>query len=259
MPAGAGWLSGEKGKQMIGIGTVVNVIAIIAGAAAGSLIRGGLPEKFKNIIMQGVGLAVLFIGLSGALQGLFTVTGGGLERQFVMLMIFSMVIGGIAGELLQIEARLEKTGKWFEKKLSRPESTFAQGFITASLVYCVGAMAIVGALEDGLTGNATTLFSKAILDGVTAVIFAAGMGMGVALSALPVLVYQGGITLLAGAIRPLLTATVIQQMSLVGGVLIFAIGLNLLEIIRIKVGNLLPAIFIPLFYHILLVLFGLGG
>ena len=120
-------------------------------------------------------------------------------------------------------------------------------------------MAIVGALEDGLAGNATTLFSKSILDGVTAVIFTAGMGMGVALSALPVFIYQGSITLLAGVLRPFLTATVIQQMSLVGGVLIFAIGLNLLEITRIKVGNLLPAIFIPLFYYILLILFGLGG
>lgn len=236
---------------MIGIGTIVNVVAIIAGAVAGSLIRGGLPEKFKNIIMQGVGLAVLLIGLSGALQGLFTVAGNGLERQFVMLMIFSMVIGGITGELLQIEARLEKIGQWFEKKFSRSESTFAQGFITASLVYCVGAMAIVGALEDGLTGDATTLFSKSILDGVTAVIFAAGMGMGVALSALPVLAYQGGITLLAGAMRPFLTVTVIHQMSLVGGILIFAIGLNLLEVTRIKVGNLLPAIFVPFFYYIL--------
>lgn len=244
---------------MIGIGTLVNAIAIITGAVAGSLIRGGLPERIKNIIMQSVGLAVLFIGLSGALQGLFTVAGNGLERQFVMLMIASMVIGGITGELLQIEAGLEKAGQWFEKKFARSESTFAQGFVTASLVYCVGAMAIVGALEDGLAGNATTLFSKSILDGVTAVIFTAGMGMGVALSALPVLLYQGGITLLAGVLRPFLTATVIQQMSLVGGVLIFAIGLNLLEITRIKVGNLLPAIFIPLFYYILLILFGLGG
>ncbi|NLY89770.1 MAG: DUF554 domain-containing protein, partial [Firmicutes bacterium] len=242
---------------MIGIGTLVNVIAIITGAVAGSLVRGGLPEKIKSIIMQGVGLAVMFIGLSGALQGLFTVAGNGLERQYVMLMIASMVIGGIIGELLQIEAGLEKAGRWFEKKFARSERTFAQGFITASLVYCVGAMAIVGALEDGLIGDVTTLFSKSILDGVTAVIFAAGMGMGVALSALPVLVYQGSITLLAGVLRPLLTVTVIQQMSLVGGILIFAIGLNLLKITRIKVGNLLPAIFIPLFYYILLLLFGL--
>ena len=244
---------------MIGIGTIVNAIAIIAGAAAGSLIRGGLPERIKSIIMQGVGLAVLFIGLSGALQGLFIVAGNGLERQYVMLMIASMVIGGIAGELLQIEAGLEKAGQWFEKKFASSERTFAQGFVTASLVYCVGAMAIVGALEDGLVGDATTLFSKSILDGVTAVIFAAGMGMGVALSALPVLVYQGSITLLAGVLRPFLPGTVIQQMSLVGGILIFAIGLNLLKITRIKVGNLLPAIFIPLFYYILLLLFGLGG
>ena len=112
-----------------------------------------------------------------------------------------------------------KAGQWFERKFARPESTFAQGFVTASLVYCVGAMAIVGALEDGLVGDATTLFSKSILDGVTAVIFAAGMGMGVALSALPVLVYQGSITLLAGVLRPFLTGTVIQQMSLVGGII----------------------------------------
>lgn len=238
---------------MIGLGTIVNVVAVVTGAVAGILIRNGLSERVKSIIMQGVGLAVLFVGLSGALQGLYTVAGDSLDRQYIMLMIASLLIGGITGELLQIETRLERIGEWFQNRFSRSESTFAQGFVTASLIYCVGAMAIVGALEDGLTGDATILFSKAILDGVSAVIFAATMGIGVALSALPVLVYQGGITLLAGVLRPFLMDTVISQMSMVGGVLIFAIGLNILEVTRIKVGNLLPAIFIPLVYHMLFV------
>ena len=240
---------------MIGLGTIVNVIAVVTGAVVGILIRSGLSEKIKNIIMHAVGLAVLIIGLSGALQGLFTVAGDGLDRQFIMLMIASLMIGGITGELLQIETRLERIGEWFQSRFSQSESTFARGFVTAGLVYCVGAMAIVGALEDGLTGDATILFSKSILDGVSAVIFAATMGIGVALSALPVLVYQGGITLLAGVLRPFLTATVISQMSLVGGVLIFAIGLNILEVTRIKVGNLLPAVFVPLVYYMLLTMF----
>ncbi len=237
---------------MIGLGTIVNAGAVVAGAVAGILIRNSLSEKIKSIIMQGVALAVLLVGLSGALQGLYTVAGDRLDRQYLMLMIASLLLGGITGELLQIETRLDRMGKWFQNRFSRAESDFARGFVTASLVYCVGAMAIVGALEDGLTGDATILFSKSILDGVSAVIFAATMGIGVALSAVPVLVYQGGITLLAGVLRPFLTETVISQMSLVGGVLIFAIGLNLLEVTRIKVGNLLPAIFVPLVYHMLL-------
>jgi hypothetical protein len=241
---------------MIGLGTLVNAAAIIAGGLAGIFIKKGLPEKYKSIIMQAIGLSVLFIGISGALQGIYKVIDNGkLDRLYIMTMIFSLVIGGIIGELAGIENKLEKLGLWFQSKLSKNGGNFAEGFVTASLVYCVGAMAIVGSLEDGLSGDPKTLFAKAILDGVSAIVFATTMGYGVAFSALPVFVYQGAITLLAGFVKPWLTDSVITQMSLVGSILIFGIGLSMLEIKRIKVGNLLPAMFLPLVYYIIQSLF----
>ena len=242
---------------MIGLGTVVNAVSILAGGVAGTFVKNGLPQRFKTTIIQAIGLSVVIIGISGTLQGINRVIAGDkLDR--TMLMIFSLVIGGIVGELIDIEDKLDRMGKWFQNKLVKGESTFAEGFITASLIYCVGAMAIVGSIEDGLTGSTSTLFAKSILDGVSAVIFAATMGVGVAFSALPVLIYQGSITLLAGVIKPWLTDAVINQMSLVGSILILAIGINILEIKRIKVGNMLPAIFMPFLYFILVRIFGAG-
>lgn len=237
---------------MIGLGTIVNAGAIIAGGVAGTLLKSGIPEKYKKIVMQGIGLSVLFIGVSGTIKEMTTIVDGNkLDRQFIMEMIFSLVIGGLIGEFFKIETRLENIGVWFQSKIPSKGGSFSDGFVTASLVYCVGAMAIMGALEDGLMGNTTTLFAKSILDGVSAVIFAATLGIGVAFSAIPVFIYQGSITLLAGVVKPLLTPVVISQMSLVGGILIFAIGINLLEIKKINVGNLLPAVFIPVIYYLL--------
>lgn len=241
---------------MVGLGTLVNAGAIIAGGLGGIFVKKGLPERYKNIIMQGIGLSVLFIGISGALQGIYTVIDGKkLDRQFIMTMIFSLVIGGILGEFIDIENKLERLGLWFQRKLSDKGGNFAQGFVTASLVYCVGAMAIVGSLEDGLSGNPKTLFAKAILDGVSAIVFSATLGVGVTFSAIPVFVYQGAITLLSSFVKPWLTDPVIAQMSLVGSILIFGIGISMLEIKKIRVGNLLPAMFLPLIYYMITSLF----
>lgn len=240
---------------MIGMGTIVNCMAIVAGGSAGTLIKTGLPQRLKDTVMQAIGLAVLVIGLSGTLQGLYRVSGDSLDRQYIMIMIFSLVIGGITGEICNIEGGLEKAGDWFQKKFAKGDSTFAEGFVTSSLIYCVGAMAIIGSLEDGLSGNPGTLYAKAVLDGVSAIIFAATMGIGVAFSFIPVLLYQGSITLLADLIRPYLTDIVISQVSLTGSVLIMGIGFNLLGIAKIKVGNLLPAIFIPFIYFLIQRLF----
>ncbi|MDP4093964.1 MAG: DUF554 domain-containing protein [Bacillota bacterium] len=237
---------------MIGVGTLVNTAAIIAGGTAGTFIKKGLPERFKNTVMQAIGLSVLIIGISGTLQGIYKITGNGdLDRQYIMTMIISLVVGGVLGELINIEKRLDKLGYWFQNKFSNNSGGFAEGFITASLVYCVGAMAIVGSLEDGLTGNTKTLFAKAILDGISAIVFASTMGFGVVFSAVPVLVYQGSITLLADFIKPWLTDAVIVQMSLVGSILIMGIAITLLDIKKIKVGNLLPSIFMPLVYYLI--------
>lgn len=241
---------------MIGLGTIVNAAAIIAGGVAGTLVKSGLSKKYKEIVMQGIGLSVVIIGISGALQGIFQVVQAGeLDRRYIMMMIASLVIGGIAGELLRIEDRLDGIGKWFQNRFSKENGSFAEGFVTASLVFCVGAMAIVGSLEDGLTGNTATLFAKSILDGVAALIFASTLGISVAFSALPVLVYQGSITLLAGILKPWLNGAVVSQISVAGGVLIMAIGFNLLGVTKIKVGNLMPAIFIPLLYQVIVSLF----
>lgn len=237
---------------MIGLGTIVNTAAILVGGITGSFIKSGLPKRFKDIIMQAIGLSVLMIGISGTLQGIYKVVDGGkLDRLYIMIMIFSLVIGSLLGELINIEDKLDKIGLWFQNRLVKGESNFAEGFVTASLVYCVGAMAIVGSFEDGLTGDTKTLFAKSILDGVSAIVFAATMGIGVSFSALSVLLYQGSITLLAGLLKPWLADIVVSQMSLVGSILIIGIGINLLEIKKIKVGNMLPAIIIPLVYFAL--------
>ncbi|WPX08725.1 DUF554 domain-containing protein [Anaerocellum danielii] len=239
---------------MIGLGTIVNTAAVIIGSILGLVLKFGIPERFKSTIMQAISLSVIFIGISGVLQGIFKVLNSGrIDRQYIMLMIFSLVIGGLAGEILKIEDFLDRLGERIKKAVSKviksENSTFTEGFVTASLVFCVGAMAIVGSLEDGLNRNFSILFAKSILDGVTSVIFSATLGIGVMFSSVAVLIYQGSITLLAGLIKPFLTDTVVLQMSMVGSVLIFAIGLNMLGVSKIKVGNLLPAIFVPAVYY----------
>lgn len=236
---------------MSGLGTLINILAIIIGAVLGVVLKKGIPERFKNTIMQAIGLAVVIVGLSGALQGIYSVTGDKLDRNYITGMILSLVIGSLLGEIIKIEDKLDKLGEWFQKRFSKGESTFAKGFVTASLVYCVGAMAIVGSLEDGLYGKIDILLAKSMLDGISAIVFAATLGPGVAFSALSVLVYQGAITLAAGALKPVLTDAVVAQMSMVGGVLIMAIGFNILEIKKFRVGNMLPSIFMPLLYALI--------
>ncbi|WP_039765558.1 MULTISPECIES: DUF554 domain-containing protein [unclassified Caldicellulosiruptor] len=240
---------------MIGLGTIVNTAAVIVGSILGLVLKFGIPERFKSTIMQAISLSVIFIGISGVLQGIFKVLNSGrIDRQYIMLMIFSLVIGGFVGEILKIEDFLDRLGEKIKKAVSKviksENSTFTEGFVTASLVFCVGAMAIVGSLEDGLNRNFSILFAKSILDGVTSIIFSATLGIGVMFSSVAVLIYQGSITLLAGLIKPFLTDTVVLQMSMVGSVLIFAIGLNMLGVSKIKVGNLLPAIFVPALWYV---------
>lgn len=221
-------------------GTWVNTAAIIAGSLVGIILKGGIPKAYTVTIMQGISLAILLIGMKMALKS-----------DDILLIIFSLAIGSVIGEFLKIEDYLEKLGKWLESKLSGKGDGFSKGFVTASLLFCVGSMAIVGSLESGLTGNHQTLFAKSVLDGVSAMVFASSLGIGVMFSAVSVLIYQGIITLSAGLIKPLLMPEVIAQMSAVGGLLIVAIAFNILEIRKIRVGNMLPAIFIPLIYFII--------
>ncbi len=239
-------------------GSVVNAVVIIGGALLGMLIKGKLSERFKTIIMQALGLSVIIIGLSGTLSAIFRVASDGsgtLESKDIMVMIICLVLGAIIGEAIDIEQKLNRFAEFIQKKLPGSGGNFASGFVTATLLFCVGAMAIVGSLEEGLNGNADTLYAKSMLDCISAFIFSATMGIGVLFSAIPVLLYQGSITLLAGILKPLLTTEVISQMSLVGNILILGIGLNILEIRIIKVANMLPAIFLPIVYYLIRILF----
>ena len=222
------------------LGTIVNAVAIIAGSLLGLLFRGGIPKKFTVTMMQAISLAVLLIGFKMALK-----------TDAILLVIFSLVIGSLMGEFINIESRLERLGKRLETRFSKPGSGIAKGFVMASLVFCVGSMAIVGALESGLSGNHQTLFAKSALDGLFSIIFASSFGIGVLFSSVSVFIYQGMITLTSSLMKPFLIPAVINQMSGVGGILIMAIGINLLEIQKIKVGNMLPAIFIPLVYYMM--------
>lgn len=227
------------------LGTFVNALAIIAGSLTGLLFSRGIPEHYKVTVQNGVGLSVVLIGVKSALVA-----------DNLLVVIISIVIGAICGELARIENRLEQLGNFLEKQVATGnggtgEGSFAKGFVTASLVFCVGSMAIVGSLESGLTGNHQTLFAKSVLDGVTSIIFASTMGLGVIFSAAAVFVYQGAITLTAVFMKAFLVAATIEEMTSTGGLLILAIGLNMLGITRIRVGNMLPAIFMPLIYYAL--------
>jgi uncharacterized membrane protein YqgA involved in biofilm formation len=226
------------------LGTWVNGGAIILGGGVGLLVSGGLPERLKTILLQAVGLAVILVGLKGALG-----------TDAILVVVVSMAVGGLLGEAVGIEAALEKLGHFAENRFAKGRSSFAKGFVTASLVFCVGSMAIIGALESGLTGNHQTLFAKSLLDGIISVVFASTFGIGALFSAVSVVAYQGLITLAAGTLKPLLQPEVVQQMTGVGGLLIMALGLNMLEFPRIRVGNMLPAIFMPLAYALLMRLF----
>ena len=232
------------------LGTIVNTLSILFGGLVGILFGQALPEKMKKTVIQGIGLAVLLIGGSMALQ-----------TKNALVVIASLVLGGIVGEFIDIEHRLHQFGQWLERKFSKNSqgTGFTKAFVTASLIYCVGAMAIMGSLESGLKGNHTILYAKSMLDGISALVFASSMGIGVLASAIPVFIYQGLITLAAGLLQGVLSAQVITEMGATGGLLIVGIGLNILEIKEIKVGNLLPGLFIAIPVAILFTRLNIGG
>ena len=222
------------------LGTIVNCLTIIAGSLVGILFRNRIPEKYNQTVMQAIGLSVILIGMKNALGS-----------NDLVIIIVSLAMGSLLGELIGIENYLERLGNFLEAKFSKKSSGFSAGFVTASLMYCIGSMAIVGSLESGLTGNHDTLFAKATLDGIVGIILSSSMGIGVLFASVPVLLYQGSITLMAGLLKPLLVPAVISQMSAVGGLLIVALGLNMIREKKLKVGNMLPAVFIPLIYFII--------
>nr|WP_319487590.1 DUF554 domain-containing protein [uncultured Caproiciproducens sp.] len=220
------------------LGTVVNVLAIVAGTVLGLILKSGIRQNYRETIMDAVALSVLLIGMMSAIK-----------TNDLLLLIFSLVIGCIIGEALKIEDRLAGLGQLIESKTSSSDGSVAKAFVTSSLLFCVGSMAIVGSIESGLTGNHQTLFAKAVLDGIVSIFLSSTMGFGVIFSAAAVFVYQGIITLLSSSLKAFLTEEMIREISAIGGVLIMAIGLNLLKIKKIKVGNMLPAILLPFLYY----------
>ncbi len=221
------------------LGTVVNSLAVIVGGLIGVLFKNVIPEKISDALLKAAGLAVISVGIKLSLVG-----------ENLTLLIMSIIIGTAIGEIIDIEGKLDNLGALVERKMKNKQSNIALGFITCTLVYCVGSMSIVGAIQSGLSGNHEILFSKALLDGITSISMAVSMGIGVVFSSISVFVYQGIITILARLVQSLLSDVVIAEMTAVGGTVIMAIGLNFLEIKRIKVGNMLPAIFLPILYYL---------
>lgn len=220
------------------LGTIVNTLAVIIGSFIGMIVKKGLSDKMSDTLMKGLGLCTLFLGISGSLEG-----------NNSLILIISMVVGTLIGEGIDLEDKLNRLGNMLENKFKSRDGkrvSIAEGFVTASLLFCVGAMTIVGSLQSGLTGNHEMLFNKSILDCVAAIIFASSLGIGVMLSAAFVFVYQGAITLLAQWISPFLTEAVIAEMTCVGSVIIIGLAFNMLGITKLKVMNYVPAIFVPI-------------
>jgi len=212
-------------------GTLVNTTTVILGSGLGLWVGHRLPENIKRIVLQAMGLVTILLGIQMALK-----------TESVLILIGSLVLGGITGELLKIEEALEKVGEYLKRRVKSESGNFVLGFVSASLLFCVGPMTVVGSLEDGLFGKADLLYIKSVLDGFASLILSSGLGIGVLFSFLTVLIFQGSLTLLGNQLEFILREDIITEMSAAGGLLIVGIGLQLLEIKKIKVANLLPTL-----------------
>jgi uncharacterized membrane protein YqgA involved in biofilm formation len=239
---------------MIGLGTLINIAAILVGATIGMIIKGGLASRYESIVMHSIGLSVIFIGITGVLSQMLVIENGSFSTRYTLLMIISLIVGSLIGEKINIEDKLEKFGEACKTKFKfkgEQGNEFVEGFVSSSLLFCVGAMAIVGSLNDGLNHDYSTLVAKSLMDMVAATVLAASLGIGVYFSILAVGIYQGSITLLASLISPYLNDTIISQISCIGSILIFALGLNMIFGKKIRIGNMLPGIFIPVIIYYL--------
>lgn len=222
---------------MLGLGTLVNAAGIFAGAVLGLLFKQGLPKKWQETMMSGIAICIVVVGMQMALK-----------TNNIVIVIFSLVLGSVLGEIMNIEAGMQKIGEVLGKRLAGDRqgaaAEIAAGFVNASVLFCSGAMAIVGSIQDGLLGDHATLFAKATLDSLISLVLTANLGVGVALSAVSVGVYQGAITLLAGVIGPYITDAMLAEITGSGGVMIIAIGTNMLHLTQIRVGNMIPGMFV---------------
>ena len=224
-------------------GALINAAAVMCGGTIGLLLKGRIPKHFADNIIRVIGLCSCIIGIAGALKG------------DPMLLVASLALGTFIGELLHIEDGLNKLGQWLQKKMSRNDeaSSFSEGFVVATLLFCVGAMAIVGSIESGLGNDRSIIFTKSIMDGITSIMLASTLGLGVLFSAIPILIYQGGIEVFAVALQNVLTGALVTQISAVGGVMILGIGFNLVMNAKLKIANLLPGFFVAVGYYYLFI------
>ena len=228
---------------MMGLGTIINSAAILAGGLLGHFTGKLFRQEQQDALTKACGISVLFIAIAGAMQGMLRVDGAALLSGRSMLVVLSLALGTVIGELIGIERGFERFGAWLKVKTGNSgDRQFVDGFVTASLTVCIGAMAIVGAIQDGITGDFSTLAVKAVLDFIIVAVMTSSLGKGCAFSAIPVLVFEGAVTLLARLVSPVMTDAAVANLSLVGAVLIFCVGVNLVWDKRIRVANMLPAV-----------------
>ena len=232
---------------MIGLGTMINTAAVVVGGLLGLLLKNGIVKRFESILMQALGLATVFIGVSGVLKYMLVVENNSITTRGTMLLIFSLVLGCILGQWLDLEDKMEKLGIKLKTAVRiQNDNLFVEGFVTTSLIICVGAMAIVGAMQDGLSGDSSTLIAKALLDFALVAILASTYGVGAVFSALPIFFYQGAITVIAAVFGAVISDPLIEALSFVGSALIFCVGVNLIREKTFRVANMLPALLIPI-------------
>ena len=228
---------------MYGLGTIINTAAIVAGGAGGALFGRFLKENVQDTLTRVCGVSTLFIAITGALEQMLTIENGAIVSGGAMLVILCLTIGAVIGELLNLEGAFERFGEWLKRKTGNAkDKRFVDAFVTASLTVCIGAMAIVGSIEDGITGDYSILATKAVLDFIIIMVMSCSMGRGAIFSAIPVAILQGSITVLAGLLRPVMTVGALANLSMVGNVLIFCVGINLVWDKKVRVANLLPSI-----------------
>lgn len=230
---------------MAGMGTIINIAAIIAGGLIGLIFRKVISSGYQETLTQAAGVCVLFVGIGGAIQEMMTVSGNSLESGGTMMNVASFAIGSLIGEWINLELRMEQFGNWLKVKTGNSrEKLFVDAFVIASLTVCIGAMAVVGAIQDGISADPSTLILKAVLDMIIICVMTASMGKGCVFAAIPVGIFQGTITVLARAVQPLMTERALSNLSLTGSMLIFCVGVNLIWGKKLKVANMLPAIVI---------------
>ena len=234
---------------MIGLGTIINVVAILVGGVIGLVFSRAISARYQETLMQAIGVCILFVGIGGAVQEMMTVTADGLQSSGTMMIVISYAVGSLLGEWINLERRIEQFGSWLKVKTGNArEKRFVDGFVSASLTVCIGAMAVVDSIQDGISGNHSTLALKALLDMVIVCVMSASLGRGCLFSAIPVGIFQGTVTLLARAVQPVMTEAALANLSLTGSILIFCVGVNLLWEKKLKVANMLPSILIAVVY-----------